>query len=153
MAKCKLVVAQQTLDGMTFYSQASCMRDTGVFVPRIEYLSYTPDVILWLHGWYVGSAKDCFQPAEGYRTNLRESVIASKRNVILIVPWLGKQTHRGEGTLRIGDLGTGSNLQRYLEEVLAALTDWVVETLIAGEIEQSGRPPNYQVGNLVIASH
>ena len=153
MAKCKLVLDQQTLDGMTFYSKEGCMRQTGVFVPRIEGLSYTPDVILWLHGWYVDSPKDCFQPAKRYETNLRESVIASKRNVILVVPWLGKQTHRGEGTLKIGDLGQSTNLKRYLEEVLAAMTQWVVDTLIAGEIAQSGRPPDYQVGNLVIACH
>jgi hypothetical protein len=154
MAKCKLIEDKDyTGDGQTFYSNDGCLRPTGVFVPRIESLTYTPDVILWLHGWYVSGAKNGLEPAKGYETKLRDSVLASKKNVILIFPWLGKQTYRGEGTLGLHNLGGGSNLQQYLDTVLASLTDWLVEHLIAGEIEQSGRPPNYKVGNLVIGCH
>ena len=114
MAKCKLIEDKDyTGDGQTFYSNDGCLRPTGVFVPRIESLTYTPDVILWLHGWYVSGAKNGLEPAKGYETKLRDSVLASKKNVILIFPWLGKQTYRGEGTLGLHNLGGGSNLQQY----------------------------------------
>src|SRR5512132_2887353 len=145
--KCKLHWDQQSkLDGMTFYSNDGCLRDTGIFCSKgVEALSYTPDVILWLHGWYVGNAKNGLEPEAGYETMLRESIIATGRNVVLIFPWLGKQTHPGEGTLGMHNLAGGKNVQTYLDTVLTALTEWVVEHLIAGEIAQSGRPPNYTV--------
>lgn len=154
MAPCKLVEDKASpVGGTTLYGKEGCMRDTGVFVPNIAALGGTVDVILWLHGWYVGSSKDGLQPAKAHDNALRESVLASKKNVVLVFPWLGKQTHSGEGTLTIGDLGQGGGCKRYLEQVMAALTDWHVETFIAGEVGQTGRPPAFQVGKLAIGCH
>jgi hypothetical protein len=66
-ATCKLIEDKDyTGEGQTFCSNDRCLRDTRIFVPRIEYLSYTPDVILWLHGWYVSSSKNGLEPATGY---------------------------------------------------------------------------------------
>jgi hypothetical protein len=155
MAKCKFVWDKQSsVAGTTLYAKEGCMRDTGVYVPKIEQLGARIDVVLWLHGWYVQNSQNLLQPAKGYETGLREGLLASKTNVVLVAPWLGLQTHSGQGTLRIGDLGEGKGCQLYLEQVMEALTNWYVDTFIAGEAYQiGGRPPNYQIGNLVIACH
>src|SRR5215470_11563545 len=154
-SKCKLIWDKQSkLDGMTFYSNDGCLRDTGIYCPKgIEALSYEPDVILWLHGWYVASARNGFEPPTAYETKLRETLTATGRNAVLIFPWLGKQTYSGEGTLGMHNIGGAKNLQTYLDTVLASMTDWVVEHLMGGEVEQAGRPPNYTPGRLVIACH
>lgn len=157
MAKCKFVWdkhKQSPVNGTTLYAKEGCIRETGVYAPKIEQFGTKIDVVLWLHGWNVKGAPDLFQPGKGHETALRESVLTSKKNVALVAPWLGYQTHRGEGTLRIGNLGEGKGCQLYLEQVMEALTDWYVDTFIAGEAAQiGGRPPNFQIDHLIIACH
>jgi hypothetical protein len=155
MAKCTFVWdTQSKLGGTTLYAKEGCMRDTGVYVPRAEQLGAKVDVILWLHGWYVSDSKNLFEPPKGYITSLRESVLASKKNVVLVGPHLGLQTHRGEGTLKLGNLGEGAGCNLYLKQVMTALTDWHVQTFLTGEIGGiTVRKPDFQIRNLIIACH
>jgi hypothetical protein len=111
------------VDGTTLITQGdkgeTCKRYSAVYIPPNHAAdSKQLDVILWLHGWEISKVEDIFAPSNKDEiTSLRESVYASKKDVVLIAPWLGYK-YLGGGSLGLGDLGAGNGCGDYLHDVL-----------------------------------
>jgi hypothetical protein len=162
--------------GLTLLAEGKhrCIKDTGVYIPPTVTLTGAKlNVILWLHGYYVHSPKDLFAPSVKSRaTSLRESLLDSKKNAILVAPWLGYRDQEG-GSLGLGDLGAAGGTQKYLDEVLAALSRYVAKNpqVTSGVIAPAPAPPadkkaegssrrlvevvvpKFEIGNLIVAGH
>jgi hypothetical protein len=124
------------------------MRDTGVYLrPGHEFSRGKVDVILWFHGFYVQNVQDLLQPVDaGMNMFLRESVLNSKKDVVLIAPWLGLKTSSTTGSLGLGALGEGVGCQDYLDQVIAGLVEF--RKALSPQASSS-----LVVENLIIAGH
>jgi hypothetical protein len=113
-----------TLPGMTLFSDerfGRWLKPTGIYIPPSVDIDKGPvNVVLWLHGWYVDSIESLFYRD---RSQPREQVLASKKNVILVAPWLGSRSGEKDpsSSYRPKDLNQGSFGEIYLKQVLAAL--------------------------------
>lgn len=143
MSQCKFVMDDKaTVQGRTLFAEGkhACTKETGIYLPPTHQdKSEKLNVIVWLHGYYVSSAKNIFSPGSDYETTLRQSVLASGKDVVLIAPWLGYKDHK-RGSIGLGTLGEGKGCQLYLEEVLTALGDYL-------------GTKNLQIDTLIIAGH
>ena len=143
MSQCKFIVDDKaTVQGTTLFAEGkhACTKETGVYLPpNHQDKSSNLNVILWLHGYYVKSVRNLFNPGSDYETTLRQSILASKKDVVLVAPWLGYRDH-SSGSIGLGKLGGGKGCQLYLEEVLTAL----------GEFQGA---KNLQINTLIVAGH
>ncbi|MFO1350256.1 MAG: hypothetical protein U1F68_06080 [Gammaproteobacteria bacterium] len=142
---CELEVDDvKTFAGLTLYTKrgSSCIKQTAVYRPPNFSKTKKPSVVLWLHGYYVPNHHALFRSD---RARVREQVLASNKDVILIAPFLGYKYGLGkdEGTYNGGDLAAAKWGERYLDEVLLALARLDDPT--------AKRPLDIQ--NLVIACH
>ena len=140
--------------GVTLFTKrgAHSIKPTAVYLPPKPAASGNMlNVVIWLHGFFVRDHKFLFRsdPAR-----IREQVRDSNRNVALIAPHLGfefsvtdkltgKETLAGNYSVK--DLAKPNWGERYLNEVLAAISHFQVPDLKS--------PPQLQIDKLVIASH
>ncbi|MBR0694749.1 hypothetical protein JQ553_16155 [Bradyrhizobium lablabi] len=133
---------------MTLFTKKTspCMKPTAVYLPPKHTASNNKlDVVLWLHGFYVRNHEFLFRndPAR-----LREQVRDVNKDVVLIAPFLGYEYAEGDGfagNYSVKDLATPKWGERYLEEVLGGLSNFLAPV--------SGSPPQLQIGKLIIACH
>jgi hypothetical protein len=134
--------------GTTLFSKetARCIKPTAVYLPRKGDVSGRAlNVVIWLHGFYVRSHKFLFRndPAR-----IREQVRDSNKDVALIAPFMGFEHAVGNsfaGDYSVKDLATPKWGERYLDEVLAAISRFQFPDLT--------HPPQLQIGKLIIACH
>lgn len=139
----------KTFPGRTFFSKSgsACMKDTGVYLPPKHLDTTSPiNVVLWLHGFYVLSHKHLFY---GDDVNVRQRVLGSNKDVVLIAPFLGHgwidDAGKAQGDYSVKDLGSGKWGESYLNRVLKAL---------ARSLDPSSKDPDpIPVKNLVVACH
>ena len=116
---------------------------TGIFIPA----NYTPqpevDLILYLHG-HKTSIPPSDVPIALYWDGkkypvfaLREAINASRKNVILVAPTLGRRSEPGDLVRRQG-------LDNYLDKVLAALKTYG---------PHKGLPSGLTIRNVILAAH
>src|SRR4051794_4707727 len=96
MSKCEFTEDTsegRSVKGTTAYAEGknACFKDTGIyFPPAHSFATSRVNVILWMHGYYVHSARDLFRPKRAdHDMQLRESILASQKDVVLVAPWLG----------------------------------------------------------------
>jgi hypothetical protein len=133
----------KTFPGLTLFSKpgSTCMKPTGVYLPpKHSDTDNALNVVLWLHGWYVKSHKYLFH-SDG--TRVREQVLGSSKDVVLVAPFLGHQVSEVEGNYSVADLGTAKWGERYLNEVLNALA----------RFQNPSAPPTLSIKSLIIACH
>lgn len=110
--------------GTTLYPAkgSKCIKETAVYLPPgHDFLTRKLHVVLWIHGYYVRSARDLLEPSDEDKDMfLRQNVISTRKDVVLIAPWLGYK-YVGGGSLGLGELGKGTGCQSYLDEVLKSL--------------------------------
>jgi hypothetical protein len=134
--------------GVTLFTKgtAHCIKPTAVYLPpNPAARGNMLDVVIWLHGFAVRDHKFLFRndPAR-----IREQVRDSNKNVVLIAPFLGYEYSVGNGfagNYNVKDLATRNWGERYLNEVLAAISHFQVPDLKS--------PPQLQINKLVIACH
>jgi hypothetical protein len=126
----------------------ACFKDTGIYLPPDHSFSNdTVNVVLWLHGFYVHDARDLMHPENSdMDMKVRESVLASKKDVVFVAPWLGHKSSSTSGELGLGPLGQGDGGQAYLEAVLDGLARF--QRTLSG-----GASASLQLGALAIAGH
>lgn len=136
--------------GTTAYAekQNACGIDTAIYLPpKHSFNKDTVNVVLWMHGFYVQSAKDLLHPSDASADmNLRQSLIASGKDVILIAPWLGYRWAAGAGTYSLGTLGSGTGCETYLNEVLKGIVE-LQKSL------SSTATSTLKIGKLIVAGH
>ena len=126
MSKCELLAEKDSkVDGVTLFSKdGTCMKPTGVYLPPIHKATNKVNVVLWMHGFYVHNIRFLFQKDH---TFVRQAVLDSKKDVVLIAPFLGYKDKDKSGAwvgeYGVGELGGHVGCQRYLEQVLQALAD------------------------------
>jgi len=110
--------------GTTLYPTkgSKCIKETAIYLPPgHDFLAKKLHVVLWIHGYYVRNVRDILEPAdEDKDMALRQNVISTRKDVVMIAPWLGYK-YVGGGSLGLGDLGKGTGCQAYLDEVLQSL--------------------------------
>jgi hypothetical protein len=138
-----------TFPGVTLFTKSTthCIKPTAVyFSPKHSVSGNVLNVVLWLHGFYVRNHKFLFH---NDRARIREQVRDCGKDVVLIAPFLGFEyavddTHFA-GNYNVEDLATPKWGERYLNEVLAALSHFLVP---------DARPSfQLQVDKLIIACH
>jgi hypothetical protein len=134
----------ETFPGLTLFSKpgSNCIKPTGVYLP-VKHVDTKNalDVVLWLHGWYVTSHKQLFHSDEA---RVRQQVLNSSKDVVLIAPFLGKRfTKEDPGTYDVSDLKKAKWGERYLSEILTALA----------RFQNPNSPPKLDIKNLAIACH
>jgi hypothetical protein len=124
------------------------MKDTGIYLPPDHsFSSDSINAVLWLHGFYVHNARDLMHPeASDMEMKLRQSVLASKKDVVLIAPWLGHKSSSTSGHLGLDALGEGDGVQTYLEAVLDGIARF-------RKTISPGAPSALSLKHLVIAGH
>jgi hypothetical protein len=110
---------------------------TGIFIPKNYHLQPRVDMILYLHGYHREQPN---LSIDGYWQTLplrafRERVNDSQKNVILVSPTLGPRSQAGW-------LAQPGGLDRYLDQILAALTMY-------GPYQ--GLSPT--LGNIILSAH
>lgn len=136
----------KTFAGKTLFSTpgSSCMKSTAVYIPAgPAETDLALNVVLWVHGWYVQNHKFLLQ---GDRSKLREQVRDSKKQVVLVAPFLGHTNPYLKKPVRefsVSSLAGADWGEQYLDEVLLA---------IAKE-RNSASPPKLEIKNLVLACH
>jgi len=127
----------RSLPGQTFVSDdGPWAKPTGIYIPPNAHLGRgVVNVLLWLHGWYVTSIE---QLLDSDRAQVREQVLNSDKNVILVAPWLGHG--HGSGTFHVGMLKGGWG-ESYLHQVLGVLA------------LDLGAGPGLRLGKLAIGCH
>lgn len=136
-----------TFPGVTLFTKRTApgIKPTALYLPPKHLTAATKfDVVIWLHGFYVRNHEFLFHndPAR-----LREQVRDSGKDVVLIAPFLGYEYAVGDsfaGNYSVKDLATPKWGQRYLDEVLGALANF---------LGPSTSLPQLQVGKLIIACH
>ena len=137
-----------TFPGVTLFTKrtARCIKPTAVyFPPRHAVSSKKLDVVLWLHGYYVKDHKFLFH---GDPARIREQVRDSGKDVVLIAPFLGYEYSVGNsvaGNYNVGDLATPKWGERYLDQIIAAISKF--------QTPDAEPAPLLQIGKLVIACH
>lgn len=129
------------------------IRPTGVFVPDAGFTTSheVVTVLLWFHGYRVKDVPYLFY---NEATKILKAVIESRKDVILVAPHLGWHQNKQNTNYDATALGGGKRCEQYLDQVLGALTDWYVNTFIAGEIDQIGGSfPKFQIADLYVAGH
>lgn len=148
---CELEQDDKAFPGTTLYTnpkKGHCIRQTAVYIPPSHGKpSLKPDVILWIHGFYVDDHKFLFRSDP---TRLREQVMASGKDVVLIAPHLGheytdKITKKFVGNYDVKDLANAKWGERYLNQVLAAISQF--------QNPDVKNPPPAEIGRLIIACH
>ena len=145
--------------GLTLWGP-DCGRPTALFFPRKELVdSSTIDIVLWFHGYYVSGYREVFadfataDPDKNPDTRLRQSILDSGRDLVLVAPFLGavpygpgdaekkaavtdalkakvdlKAQLHAAGASKYGkveaDLGSGKAGETYLTGVLEAIGDY-----------------------------
>lgn len=151
-----------TLAGQTFFSDpllGAWAKPTGVYLPPSVNIDMGPvNVLIWLHGWYVPKIESLFYSDP---SAVRQQVLASGANVILVAPYLGNG-QRGGSTYGVKDL-TGRWGERYLDEVLAALALMEDPATFKAQLKRNdlsiiggfypASTPRLRLGRLVIACH
>lgn len=151
--------ASSKVGGLTLWGP-DCPRPSALFFPRKELVdSATIDVVLWFHGFYVSSYRQVFadfsssDPDKNPDVRLRQSILESGRDLVLIAPFLGavpyapgeaekkaavteelqakvalKTKQYQAGAAKYGkveaDLGSGKACETYLMGVLEAIGDY-----------------------------
>jgi hypothetical protein len=160
--KCKLTDARHKMwPGRTFFTTSNDgeMLPTAVYMPpnHVE-ASRILNVLLYFHGWYVGSQEDLIN---NDKSRLCEQVINSGRDVVLVAPFLGSKWAKGDGkalhTDRFGQAGYGERfLKAILDALGAAISASAAPKRVPGVDAISGAGPivgPFQIKNLVIACH
>ena len=111
----------QSLPGSTYYSGSllgQWAKPTGIYIPPIVDIEQgVVNVLLYLHGWYVSGIEQLFSTD---RAAIRQQVLASGKNVVLVAPYLGNG-HKGAGaTFSTSEL-KGHWGEMFLNQVLGAL--------------------------------
>jgi hypothetical protein len=137
-----------TFPGVTLFTKgnAHCIKPTAVYLsPKHSVSRNMLNVVLWLHGFYVRNHKFLFH---NDRARIRDQVRDCGKDVVLIAPFLGFEYAVGEhfaGNYSVKDLATSKWGERYLNEVLAAISHFLAP---------DSRPPiQLQVDKLIIACH
>lgn len=154
MSKCEFEEEKFSLSpivkGITAFAEKenACIMDTGIFLPpNHSFNNDTVNVVLWFHGYYVQSAKDLIHPANSKMDmKLRESILGSQKDVILIGPWLGLKSDSSTGKLSLDTLGEGDGCQVYLEQVLDGIVRFQKSL-------SSHSTSSLKIDNLIIAGH
>ena len=122
-------------------------RPTGVFLPDPTIVAdRNLTVILWFHGHRVPDIPYLFYQEE---TKILQAVLASKKRVVLVAPHLGlKNTSVDKYNASV--LGGGKACEQYLDQVLEALSDWYLSTLIDLDPKPTKK---YEICELYIAGH
>jgi hypothetical protein len=137
-----------TFPGVTLFTKrtAHCIKPTAVYLPPKHAAPGNKlNVVIWLHGFYVRDHKFLFH---GDPARIREQVRDSNKDVVLIAPFLGFEYAVGDsfaGSYSVTDLATPKWGERYLDEVLAAISRFQAPDL--------NPPRQLQIGKLVIACH
>jgi hypothetical protein len=109
-------------------------------------------VVLWLHGFYVRDAQYLFHSDA---THIREQVLRSGKDVVVIAPFLGhnciNEQKKVVGNYSVEALAGGQWGERYLNEVLVALTAFQKQA--QQQLQQQIQAPGLTIKNLVIACH
>jgi hypothetical protein len=98
--------------------------ETGVYLPPAHQpKTLNLNVLLWLHGFFVRDIENLFRPKADQDPRVRQSVLASGEDVILVAPHLGwvKSDYSGKDGYGAGRLGVGTGCEDYLLRVLAGL--------------------------------
>jgi Putative esterase len=144
---CELEVeANDYFSGTSLYSkpQAHRIKETSVYLPP-NYRNTNPlNVVVWLHGFFVKNNRFLFKD-DG--VNVRQRVLNSNRNVVLIAPFMGyeyfDQNDKAVGDFSTSALGQGKWGQQYLTEVLKGLANHI----------DAKSPPQLEIKNLILACH
>ena len=160
--KCKLADAQHKMwPGRTFFTTSNDgeMLPTAVYMPpnHIE-AARILNVLLYFHGWYVGSQHALINTD---KSRLCEQVINSGRDVVLVAPWLGSKSAKGDGQAFHTDLfGQAGYGERFLKAILDALGAAISASAAPRKIRDvdaiSAVGPSFgpfRIKNLVIACH
>jgi hypothetical protein len=146
---CELEQDDKSFPGTTLYTNPKnghCIKQTAVYLPPNHgKTSLKLDIILWIHGFYVDDHKFLFRSDP---TRLREQVLASGKDVVLIAPHLGHEYTKNKkfvGDYDVTDLATARWGERYLNQVLAAISHF--------QNPDVKHPPPVEVGKLIIACH
>ncbi len=154
MGKCMFVEekfsSSAVVKGTTAFAEKenACIMDTGIYLPPAHSPSdATVNVVLWFHGFYVENARDLMHPSSSKMDMLlRQSLLNSQKDAILIAPWLGLKTSSDSGKLSLDSLGQGDGVQTYLDQVLDAIVRFQ-KTL------SSSAASSLTIGNLILAGH
>jgi hypothetical protein len=171
--KCALAPApKQVWPGHTLFTTSigGDMLPTAVYMPPTHNEARRLlNVLLFFHGWYVGSKEDLINTDN---TRLCETVMNSGRDVVLVAPFLGSKWAPDDGntlqTARFGEAGYG---QRFLTAILDALAIASLPAFAARKAASPGAAPRtvrgvdaisgagpivprpFGVKNLVVACH
>ncbi len=144
---CELQREDINTPGVTLFSKpgSSCLKKTAVYIPPTHTDTNNGlNVVVWLHGFYVNDYKYIFH---GDPARVRQQVLDSGRDVVLIAPFLGYEyvdaNKNFVGNYSVSDLGKGAWGENYLNEILAALA----------RFQDPSSPPRLDVKNLFIACH
>src|ERR1043165_2976898 len=150
--------------GQTYFSDSSLgnwIKPTGIYIsPGVDFDSGTVDILIWLHGYYVPGIKQFFSSDP---SKVRQAVLASGKEVILVVPYLGNGGVGDASTYNVSDMD-GRWGENFLRQVLNALgvghsargyiPPWKRNDLsLAGAPQASAMGTPIGLGNLVIACH
>ncbi len=124
-------------------------RPTGVFLPdpRIVGDHKALTVLLWFHGHYVKDIPFLFYKEE---TKILQAVLNSKKRLVVVAPHLGWYKTSKDTDYNASALGGGKTCEQYLDQVLGALAEWYLTTLIDIGPKPS---PKFQIAELYIAGH
>jgi hypothetical protein len=98
--------------------------ETGVYLPPAHQPnSLGLSVLLWLHGFYVRDIENLFHPKASRDPRLRQCVLASRQDLVLVAPHLGwvRDDLSGQDGYGAGKLGVGTGGEDYLLRVLTGL--------------------------------
>ena len=138
----------KTFPGVTLFTKrnAQCIRPTAVYFPPNHAASARRlTVLLWIHGFYVKDHRFLFfnDPSR-----LRQQVLNSSKDVVLIAPFLGYEyavSNGFAGNYNVKDLATPKWGERYLNQIITAISQF--------QSPDEGNPPLLEIGSLVIACH
>jgi hypothetical protein len=136
--------------GITAFAEKenACIHDTGIYLPPgHSFSSSTVNIVVWFHGFYVQNARDLMHPDDaGMDMHLRQSVLKSQKDAILVAPWQGLKSGSSSGKLSLDALGQGNGLQTFLDQVLDGIARFQ-KTL------SSAAASSLTLGNLILAGH
>jgi hypothetical protein len=127
-------------------------RPTGVFLPDPSVVSdrhRALTVVLWFHGHRVKDVPFLFYQED---TRILQAVLGSKRRIVLVAPHLGWFKSKADTDYNASALGGGKTTEQYLDQVLDALSQWYLSTLIDIDLESKPRP-KYEIADLYVAGH